>query len=448
MKPESVVELVIDNLVPKWTAERARLDVIDKWLTGDGEDIRLPSMRDREKKALLEVSRTPWLGLVVTSTAQMLYVNGYRSPESSNDSHPWKTWRANEMDSRQVPLHRAALGYGYSYLTVLPGDAGGQARAVMRGVSPRDMLAVYADPADDEWPMFALKVRRESPTVTHYSLFDEESEHLLAVEDGRVSYIEARIHGVGVCPVVRYANDLDLEGRTRGEVAPNIPVAARINKTSHDRMLAQHFNSWKVRTATGLDSSMTEEEKAETKLRVQHDTVLTGEEGVTFGTLPETPLDGIIRAWESDVEALAAVTQTPTHNLTGKMINLSAEALAAAESMLGRKVHERQMLFGAKHEQALRLTAHIEGRREDAEDFLAHATWADLESRSLAQAVDAWGKAVQMLNVPARGVWGRIPGVTKDDVTEWEKIAAEGDPFAALVDEIAAGGGDALAFEG
>jgi hypothetical protein len=378
----------------------------------------------------------------------MLYVNGYRSPQSADDARSWETWRANEMDSRQIALHRTALAYGYSYLTVLPGVVGTDSRAVMRGVSPREMFAVYADPADDLWPMYTLRVRQESQRVTHYELLDEEASYLIAVEDSKPQFIERRDHNVGVCPVIRYSNDLDLEGRTRGEIAPHIPVAARINKTSYDRMLAQHYNSWKIRYATGLDSSMSDEDWERTKTRIAHDSVLTGEEGVEFGTLAETSLDGIIRAWQSDIEALAAVTQTPTHNLTGQMINLSAEALAAAESMLARKVNERQMLFGAKHEQALRLTAHIEGRRDDAEDFMSRVTWADLESRSLAQAVDAWGKAVTMLNIPARGVWDRIPGVTKDDVAEWEELAAEGDPFAALLDERNTGGSDALDLEG
>ncbi len=49
-------------------------------------------------------------------------------------------------------MHRATLKYGWSYTTVLPGDTA----PVIRGVSPRNMTAVYADDADP-WPVYALQ---------------------------------------------------------------------------------------------------------------------------------------------------------------------------------------------------------------------------------------------------------------------------------------------------
>src|SRR5699024_1085837 len=108
-----------------------------------------------------------------------------------------------------------------------------------------------------------------------------------------------------------------------------------------------------------------------------------------FGTLDETPLDGFVRAYESDIEALAATSQTPSHNLTGKMVNLSAEALAAARAPLSQKVFERQVSFGQSHVQALQLAAALEGDVVSAQDVSARVTWQDMEIRSLSQAVDA-----------------------------------------------------------
>ncbi len=54
--------------------------------------------------------------------------------------------------------------YGYSYTTVMPGvldaDAGTQGAAVIRGRSPRDMYAVFADPVEDEYPLYYLAQAR------------------------------------------------------------------------------------------------------------------------------------------------------------------------------------------------------------------------------------------------------------------------------------------------
>lgn len=102
------------------------------------------------------------------------------------------------------------------------------------------------------------------------------------------------------------------------------------------------------------------------------------------------------------------------------MSNLSAEALAAAEAGLMRKVEGIQHTFGESWEQALRLA----GR--------------DTGSRSLAQTADALGKMVEMLGIPARGLWPRIPGVTQQDIEEWQRLDDQGagplDRLAATLD--------------
>src|SRR5699024_11733379 len=43
---------------------------------------------------------TRWLGLVVTSVAQALYVNGYRRSDASEEMDSWDFWQANRMDSQ------------------------------------------------------------------------------------------------------------------------------------------------------------------------------------------------------------------------------------------------------------------------------------------------------------------------------------------------------------
>ena len=416
MSQSAVVELATDVLIPKHTIERQQLDIVDSWYRWNPEKVAIPLTASQEHKALRDLSETPWLNLVVTTLSQQLMAEAIRSSNAADGkalARMWAPWQRNRMAAKQKPLYRAAIAYGQAFTKVLPGDTG----AVIKGLSPRNMTAVYQDPADDEYPMYTLEVQG-----SHYIVMDEEAEYWLGMEDGKLTFIESKIHDVGVTPVVRYANQLDLEGRTPGEVEPYIPMAKRINKTSYDRLLTQHFNSWKVRTATKMDAPATDEEANRLKLLLRQSDILTGEGEVEFGTLDETPLEGFIAAWESDIQALAAVSQTPSHSLTGQLVNLSGDALVEARSMLDLKAGERKVSFGDAGCQTLRLSAHIEGRKDDAADFTLSMQWADLESRSMAQAADALGKMATMLGVPVEKLWDRIPGVTPEVAEEWLKF--------------------------
>lgn len=447
MSRKSVVDLVKRDLFPGWEAERDRLDVIDNWYRWTPDPLTLPRETTPELRMLRDLSETPWLNLVVTTVAQCMYVDSYRSPlypPGGNDEDddpapvgPWRTWKANKFDNRQIAVHRAMLAYGYAFVRVLPGMWGGEPTASMRGVSPRKAYAVYADPAEDDWPMFVLQVEVSGDKLM-LRLYDEQDVHYLSCDKSgsEITYISYDTHGAGVTPFVRYANMLDLDGRSDGEVKPFIPAAKRINKTAYDRLLAQHFNSWKIRYATGMakPDNDAEADKVALLLR-QGDMLMSTSKDTRFGTLDETPLDPFVNSWRSDIEALAAVSQTPTHTLTGQLVNLSADALAAARAGLRQKVYEREKTTGVSHVQSLQLAAHLEGREEDANDVMARVTWQDMDIRSLAQAADALGKFADQLEIPKRALWGMIPGVEKSDVDEWAKMQVA-DPLVALADRL------------
>jgi len=417
MQRKDVLELANDLLIPGWMQERQKLDVIDKWYRWAPDSLRdkIPNYATTEHKNLAAISETPMLSLVVTTVAQQLVAEAFRSSRGVNTEKITAPWLRNRMFSRQRAIYRAALGYGYSYATAMPGDSG----AVLRGRSPRDMYAVYGDVVEDEYPMYYLLVKGD-----HKYVVDEEAVYTLGEEknsrgETRLDFIEENIHGIGVAPGVRYSNQIDLEGRTPGEVEPYTQVAERINKTTYDRMLIQHFNSWKVRTATGLDMPNDPADQARVKMLLRQGDILTGEEGVTFGTLDETSPDGLINATEEDMKILAVVTQTPVHALTGNLVNLSADAIAEARAAADLKVHERKVGFGDSNEQLLRLASHIEGRTEDAADFTLRTDWADLQSRSMNQSADALGKMAQMLKIPVELLWDRIPTVTPEIAKAW-----------------------------
>lgn len=438
----------IKDLHKLWLSECGHLDRIDRWARWNHDDPDRPRQSTAEYRELVARSQAPWGDLIVGSVAQTLYVDGYRRPDAPDDATGWGIWQANAMDARQVALHRAALTYGLAYLTVLPGRTlSGDAMPAMRGVSPRRMVAVYDAPEADDWPVLALGVRPVHKGLALTLLDAEAAYSVRTTSDGiDASSLTVEEHGVGVCPVVRYANRFDLEGRSAGEIEPFIPLLGRIDQTSFDRLVVQRFASWVVRTISGMSVAETAAangvEPSTVRMRLKVDDLLVSEEPDTkFGSLPASPLDGFIKAKESDLTDLAAVSQTPAFELLGQMANMSAEALAAAKASQTAKSDERKHIFGEAHEQAIRLACHVAGDTEGASDFAAQVRWADTSIRSLAQAVDALGKMAQMLGFPPDLLWAKVPGFTQQDVDEARRRADENaGPLEALMASLATGG--------
>ncbi len=445
MAPADVAELVRKVIYPIWAKERDRLKRIDKWLRWEHELPYAPKASSAEYKMLMAKSSTPWLALVVSTASQQLYVDGYRSGGSGVNAKPWDYWQRNRMDSRQIAAHRAALGSGLCYTKVLPGKP----VPVIRCVSPRKMIALYQDEVEDDYPMYALQVDEQPGGKISMEFIDDQDVHRLSADrDGsKVEYIDYSHHGIGLCPVIRIADQLDLDGRSPGQVEPFIPTAARIDQTTFDRLIVQRYASWKVRTISGMALPDEEDKQNHAKLKLMVNDILIAEDADTrFGTLPETPLTGFIEARVSDIRDLAAVTQIPLNNFLGQMINLSAEALAAAEASLNRKLEERKVSFGESWEQVLQLAALVDGDLKAADDFHASVRWRDMESRSLAQVADALGKIATMLGVPVQMLWEKIPGFTDDDVEEAKRLKAlEPNPMQQIADVVSRGSGAASA---
>ena len=425
--------VVTDSLYPAYKQQRAGMDVIDSWLRLTHDGPKIPRNASEEHKWIATLAKTPLLSTVVTTVTQALYCTGYKT--TATTENPWRTWQANDMDAAQIRIHRAAIGYGLAFTVVLPGRDSQGPRSVIRGVSPRKMVAIYADPAEDDWPIYAARFESANSSAYMVRLYDDEVEHFVKIgaSGDAPEYIEYREHGAGVAPVIRYSNMLDLDGRTDGEVEPLIPIAQRINKTDYDKMLAQHSNSWNLRVFSGIDSTKGPDadnpnlspeqrsERAQMRLR-QSDIVTLADPNSKAWSLPATPIDGFISSRESDIDALASTAQVPVTAFS-KLSNISAETLVEIRAGLNQKVFERQVTFGKSHTQTLRLSAHLEGNEAAADDYEAKMDWRDTRVRPWGSTVDALGKAAQMLGVPAQELWEELPWLDQTDLEDLRRAA-------------------------
>lgn len=418
--------------------EQPRLAKIANYMCGCHDSVYVPRGAKAEYRWLIERAKVNILPLVPTVVAQNMYVDGYRPAGKDENAAPWETWQANRMDARQHGIHRSMLTYGAAYTVVMPGKP----KPVITPFSPRRMTALYADPVNDEWPIFAVEVRLENTAKGKrrvIRVYDDTARYTLTSKpDGSSLQLDGASpvmqHNLGVCPVVRYVNTQDLDGDgVLGEVEPLIEVQDQLNMTTFNLLMAQLYAAFRQRWVTGMAPPLDEHGNAIEPFRSRVDGVFVAEDADTkFGEFGQTDLDGYLKSRESTIRHMATVSQVPPYHLLGQMVNLSAEALAAARDGLDRKVDERESLAGEAHEQMLRLAGLASGDTAAWEDVAAQVVWRDTSARSLAQTVDALGKLVTMLGVPPQELWERVPGVTQTDVERWKTAAEEGDAIRRL----------------
>lgn len=430
--------------------ERSSLDRVRRYWRGRQA---LPAVVRRgapdEVQIMARSSRVNVLPIVVNSLVQSMHVEGFRAgpddltPADADETGTvserlWSVWQENRMNRKQSGIHRAAIAYGASYAVVLPGDP----VPVIRGVSPRNMTAVYGEHPD--WPILALE--RLSSGV--WRLYDEEAVYHLETStstDGGLglAFVDAHLHGMTRTPVVRYLDEEDLdredepvaEGPRRdddivaGQIAPLMALQDQIDLTTFSLQIAQHYGAFRQRYVIGwvADTEAEQLKASASKLWA----IDENPEDVKVGEFSQSDLGGYISSREASLRHAATLSQTPIHELTGELVNLSAEALAAAEAGHDRKVAERKTLAGESHEQVFDLVGELLGLDVPAESQIV---WRDTSARAFAATVDGLGKLSTMLGVPPSELWDRIPGVTQQDVDRWKTVASEGGAFDRLAD--------------
>jgi hypothetical protein len=230
-------------------------------------------------------------------------------------------------------------------------------------------------------------------------------------------------HNLGICPVVRFLYEVDLDGDTdcSGEVEPIIPLQDQINFDTFNCMMAEQYQAFRQRWVTGM-APVDADGQEKTTFRPGVDRVWAAEDATSkFGEFSETDLKQYLDVRESGIRHMSTITQVPPYHLLGQIANLSAEALAAARDGLDRKVFELQSNMTDPWRNVFRLTALASDDKKGWDDTNGQVVWRDTSARAFAATIDGLGKAAQMLDVPVEELWHRIPGTTADEVNSWLK---------------------------
>ncbi len=393
-------------------ADRHRLDMLDNYWRGN-HPVPFGNRKMREAyRKFQKQSRTNFMKLVAESVIERLKVTGFRTGSDGSDTldkDAWGWWQSNHLDADSGLVHRAAIVMSRAYV-IVGEDPNKPGRPLVTGEDPRQVIH-ESSPVNRRNRLAALKTWWDDiqnrtlavlylPDSIHYyrsvatsnepqsSAFGASNKWEIDTAEGDNGSID---NTLGEVPVVPFLNIPDLGGSTLGEFEDVLSIQDRINTEVLDRLVISAMQAYRQRWATGTD--LTDKDgNPDGDFDPGADLLWNvPDENAKFGEFQPVDLAGVLRAVESDVQHLAAITRTPPHYLLGAMVNTSGDALAAAETGLVSKVEERSTEFGESWELVYQLAGRITGKNvpDDCE-----VIWKDPQFRTLTEKAAA---SVQMM---------------------------------------------------
>lgn len=416
-------------------SDRKALDHFAEYGRGNQLEPFVPEYASQMAKELAPRSVTNLMPLAVNIPAQISFIDGY-SRKGDFEPPEWKVWRKSNMAAKQTRCFIASLTYGYGF-TMLSNIGTDDRRIDL--LSTRDTVAFFEDSINDVTPVWGLTIKsypkdEELPGRAIYM----DAEKVVHLDfDGAAFEIAdngVQEHNLGMTPLVRWPAIVDDRGHARGVIEDLIPSQDRVNQSVYDLLVDQSFGAYKVRTAAGLVGEPLFHEDGSPRLDANGEQVYgpvqisqgrflaTDDPDAKFGTLDETPLDGFIAAVGDSIKSFAVVGQLPPHSLLGSMSNLSAETLQALMAQTTRFTSMLQASWADACRTQLRMIAKDIGDEAGVDPEDDEVRWRDMDEVTFGALVDALGKASQMLGVPGRGLWSRIPGATDAEIAKWDDL--------------------------
>lgn len=430
---------------------RPRLQRYEGYYSGAGHRLAFATGKFREAFGdLFEAFADNWCRIVVDAAVERLRVEGFRfGPEDQEaDKDAWAIWQENGLDADSDLAHTEAVKCEEAYLLVGPGEND----TPRISVEHPEQVIVAASADDRRRRAAALKKWLADDGYVMATLYLPDKVHRFRSEkpqgDGQqVRWIYrdqtgsrfpfgpwsqrfGRVPGtvpnpLGVVPVVPLANGPSLLGGGRSDLADVIPLQDAINKLATDMLVASEFAAFRQRVLTGVEwptDPDTGQPIPGSELKAAMSRVWAfGDSDVRVHEFSATDLSNYVSGLEMLIQHLAAQTRTPPHYLLGQSGAFpSGESLKATETGLMAKVRRKQRTFGEGHEEAMRLAFRLKGDERRGRAFDAETLWADPESKSLGELVDALLK-LKDLAIPFEALWARLPDTSPQEIDRWSE---------------------------
>lgn len=434
------------NKLLKQLQERsAKIDLLEKYYEGDHPLPSPPSSMARFQEVVNAFKNLSFLGvtnyvkLVADAPAERLRVTGFRfGEETKGDIDAWNIWQRNELDADSGAVQHSAIQNGSSFCLVWQENG----RAIITPEHPSQAIVAY-EPGSRRRRRAGLKYWLEDDESQRCVLYGRENVYKWEAPKAEGSPTEwANWHPAtddswpirnpfGEVPLVEFRANPSLKpapfGGGRGDFEGVLPIQNRINKTIFDRLVTAEFQAFRQRWAVGwTPDNMNEAIKASVSRLMSFE-----DSEVTVGEFGQADFSHFISAVESDVQAMAAITRTPSFYTLGHISNISGDALMALQSGLVARTETHRDNFSESWEDVLRLALRAEGDPR-ANDFSSMVLWRSIEHVTWAEKADALVK-LSSLGVPREALWAQIPEVTPQDIERWKVMAADEALFAPPV---------------
>ncbi|MET9128180.1 phage portal protein [Streptomyces sp. NPDC004528] len=375
----------------------------------------VPGVDPNEAREWMRDARTNWTSLVIDSPVERMHVDGFRFGKptddkdgaSASDDEANRIWQENALDADADLFHYGALSQRRAFALVERGDDG---RPVITHETPRQVAVEHAQGNRRELAA-GLKLWRDDWTGdtratlwTPARIYDFVTKAQTLSFSGRAASLRGwdayalpsatdgnRPNDLKTVPLVPFINRRNRRISGFAEHEDVLTIQNRINLSLINLIAAMKYGAFRQRWAAGLEvdeDPITGQKIQPYKLDIKS-LWTSGDPDTNFGEFAATDLKPYVSAVQAAVQDLAAISRTPPHYLIGAVVNVSGDALKAAETGLVSKVRDRQRTFGESWEQTMRLAFRITGDEARAKAYHAETIWRDPESRSISELADA-----------------------------------------------------------
>lgn len=439
LSPAAWLQLLEKRLDQRWFFEMA---VFDAYYEGDHR-LAFATEKFREAFAGLFASVADnWCPIVVDSSAERLKVQGFRfGNDQAADDDAWAIWQHNGLDAESDMAHTEAIKLGEAYWLVEPPARGSDDPPRITSEHPSQMIVAHA-PGDRRRRLAALKKWVGEDGFAYATLYLPDSVHKWQSAGklssggrtaGRINWTQRRddpggANPLGVVPVVPLLNKPAMLRAGQSDLKSAIPLQNAINKMLSDMLIGSEYQAFPQRVLLGVQPPKDENGqplRASMLQATQSRVWWFSDKDAKTAEFRAADLDNYVNARRHLVEHLTAQTKTPPHYVTGKMVNVSGDALKAGETGLVSKARHKQVTFGEGHEEAVRLALLSTGRDEAPAD--TETIWRDPESRSFGELVDGLVK-LKTLGVPNEVLWERA-GFSPQEIGRMKAMQLTDDVF-------------------
>lgn len=371
-----------------------------------------------------------WCEVVCAAPAERLTPVGFRFGTGDDDDPPaadkdaQRIWQASSMDAWARVAHTEAMIKARAFVLVWVDDPDAVEAEPEITVEDATQCIVAYEPGSRRKRKAALKRWDGEDGYTYATLYlpDEiwkwrrassisgfvlpaalTSEWQPRGDDPDQVRLE---NPLGRVPMVELRNRPRLIDDPTPEHRQIIPIQGGLNKLLADMMVAAEAGAFPARWGTGIDlpkDPLTGQEIDDPELwRLAVNKMLRASNPqARFGNFEAADLRNFVAGITLITEHMSALSRTPPTYFMGKVENVAADALTAAEAGLASKCRDKTMFLGEDWEEVMRLAFLVKGDKQRGYNPLAETIWRDVEYRTEAQHIDAVLKK-KALGVPWR----------------------------------------------